>query len=590
MTATVTWHALAAVMNHLWQSTLVVGLAWVVCRTLLAGNHPRVRYAVWLIASLKFLVPFSLFVDAGRWLRPPSFVTISQTQQVAEFMSSGRGALATTPFRVAAANGPSPSSWTGPWPSLIALLWIAGVAFAVIAWIRGWLRVQHAAAGATPSGWFRDVPIFFSTTMRENRIEPGLVGLWRPVILLPTGIDESMSDAQLRAVLLHEWHHARRHDNLAAAVQMTVETLFWFYPLVWWVGRQLLEERERACDQHVLEHAGAADYAEGILNVCKWYSGWPVAYVAGITGADLRARVESVLRSERPAPLTATKRGLLCATLLGVLVIPVLIGRLTESAVFAQAQTANSFLGMATTTAKSFEVATIKPNTAGEDAPWHLGPPGRGSISIANLPLRSIIIQSFRTQRWMVFGGPEWITQERFDIVGKGPDPTATNPEVWEMMRSLLVDRFHLKYHVEDRDMAVLALTVAKGGHKLTPGEKGRCAEEIKQQRNCGDILIPRFGAAMFNMPVGALVTSLTGRAGRPVVDRTGLTGRYDITLSFMPDGMTHEQWDSLPAEGRPEEMSMFEALERQAGLKLEPSRASMPVLVIDNVDRPSEN
>ena len=140
------------------------------------------------------------------------------------------------------------------------------------------------------------------------------------------------------------------------------------------------------------------------------------------------------------------------------------------------------------------------------------------------------------------------------DIVGKGPDATATNPEVWEMMRSLLIERFHLKYHVEDREMAVLALTIAKGGPKLIPGEKGRCAEEIKQQRPCGDIVIPRFGAAMYNMPIGALVTSLTGRAGRPVVDKTGLTGRFDITLSFMPEGMTHEQWESLPAEGRPED------------------------------------
>jgi uncharacterized protein (TIGR03435 family) len=91
-------------------------------------------------------------------------------------------------------------------------------------------------------------------------------------------------------------------------------------------------------------------------------------------------------------------------------------------------------------------------------------------------------------------------------------------------------------------------------------------------------------------MPIGAIVTSLSGRAGRPVVDRTGLTGRYDVNMSWMPEGMTHEQWESLPPEVRPEEMSMFEALERQAGLKLEPSRAPMPVLVIDTVDHPTEN
>jgi bla regulator protein blaR1 len=589
MTPIVTWPTLAAVMNHLWQSTLVLGVAWVVCRTMLTANHARVRYAVWLGASLKFLMPFSLFVEAGRWLRPAAFVTISRTRQVAEFVSSGGGALATSPFS-AGVGSQAASTWNVAWPSVLFALWGVGAVCVAAAWIRGWLRVWRAAVGATPSGRFRGVPILSSITMRHDRIEPGVIGIWHPAILLPAGIDERMSEAQMHAVLLHEWHHARRYDNLAAAMQMIVETIFWFHPLVWWLGTRLLEERERACDQHVIEQAAAVDYAEGILNVCRWYSGWPVPCVSGITGADLRARVESVLRAEPPAPLTASRRGILAATLLLVVAVPVLVGRLTESAVFAQAQTANSFLGMATTTAKSFEVATIKLNTAGEDAPWHLGPPGRGSISIANLPLRSIIIQSFRTQRWMVFGGPEWINQERFDIVGKGPDPTATNPDVWEMMRSLLVERFHLKYHIEDRDMAVLALTIAKGGHKLTPGEKGRCADEIKQQRNCGDILIPRFGAAVVNMPIGALVTSLTGRAGRPVVDRTGLTGRYDVNLSWTPEGMTHEQWESLPPEVRPEEMSMFEALERQAGLKLEPTRAPVPVLIIDSVDHPTDN
>jgi uncharacterized protein (TIGR03435 family) len=91
-------------------------------------------------------------------------------------------------------------------------------------------------------------------------------------------------------------------------------------------------------------------------------------------------------------------------------------------------------------------------------------------------------------------------------------------------------------------------------------------------------------------MPIGALVTGMAGRAGRPVIDRTGLAGKYDITLSWMPEAMTHEEWESLPKEVRPEEMSIFEAVERQAGLKLEPSRAVLPVLVIDSVEHPTDN
>jgi uncharacterized protein (TIGR03435 family) len=253
----------------------------------------------------------------------------------------------------------------------------------------------------------------------------------------------------------------------------------------------------------------------------------------------------------------------------------------------------NSFGGLATSASKKFEVATVKPNTS-EDQGRRLGPPGRGSISIVNLPLRQIIIQSFRTQRTMVFGGPDWIESERYDIVGKGPDPTVLNPEVWEMMRSLLAERFQLKYHIENREIPVFALTVAKGGPKLKAGEDGRCAEDVKAGKPCGDILVPPFGAAMYNMPIGALVTSLAGKVPRPIVDKTGLTGKYDVNVTWLPDGVKMEDLTNvlanIPKEYRPEDVSVFEALEKQVGLKLEPQRAMMPVLVIDRVERPSEN
>jgi uncharacterized protein (TIGR03435 family) len=302
--------------------------------------------------------------------------------------------------------------------------------------------------------------------------------------------------------------------------------------------------------------------------------------------ADLRTRMESILSGARPLPPTRLQRCVLATALMILVAGGPFVGWLTAQALSPQQ---NSFLGFATSADKKFEVASVKPSPADAQG-GRLGPPGRGAIEIVNLPLRNIIIQSFRSQRWMVFGGPDWINEERFDIVGKGPDPTVANPEVWEMMRSLLIERFHLKYHVEDREMPVYALTVAKGGPKITPGENGRCAGAIKEGKACGDILVPRFGSGIYNMPIGALVTAIAGRAGRPVVDRTGLTGRYDVNLSWMPEGMTQEQLQSLPPEDRPEEMTLFEALERQAGLKLEPSRAVMPVLVIDQVEHPTPN
>jgi uncharacterized protein (TIGR03435 family) len=590
MTADMMWQWLLSVVNHLWQSTLVAAVAWVLCRLVLTHNHPRVRFFVWFVAMLKFLVPFSWFVDLGRLLRMPTFVTMTQSQQLFEFVSGSRSVAATVPLRFAASSTHMASTGSTPWVVAIVVAWSIGAAVVLATWVRAWHRVRRVAAGARAAGQFQGIPVLVSRSMRDQRIEPGVLGIWRQRILVPTGIEESLTHAQLQSVLLHEWHHAKRRDNLLAALQMIVEAAFWFYPVVWWMGTQLLDERERACDCDVVEQAARDDYAEGILKVCKWYWSSPVPCVAGVSGANLRARVESVLHGERPAPLSIARRGVLGTALLVTVAIPLVVGRVTESKVFAQSEAGNSFLGMATSTTKRFDVATVKLNESGPEGPWHLGPPGRGAISIQNYSLRNLIIQSFRTQRWVVFGGPAWIEDTRYDIVGKGPDPTVTNPEVWEMMRSLLIERFHLKYHVEDREMAVFALTIAKGGHKLIPGEKGQCAEQLKQQRSCYELQVPRFGAGMFNMPIGALLVGLSRAAGRPVVDRTGLTGRYDVRLSWMPEGMTHEQWESLPPGVRPEEMSMFEALERQAGLKLEPARAPVPVLVIDSVDHPTEN
>ncbi|HET9267089.1 MAG TPA: M56 family metallopeptidase [Vicinamibacterales bacterium] len=571
---------------HLFESTLVAGAAWMLCRFVLASNHPRVRFAVWLTASIKFLIPFALIVEAGRSIGPRVVFAAPPPAAATELIAAGSGtAVALGPLSLSAPAAVTNANafLGGP----LVAIWALGTLCVLAAWLRGWLRVRLAARGATLAGRFRGVPVLESETMRRHGLEPGVIGLWRQAILLPKGLDESLTRDQLQSVLLHEWHHARRRDNLTAAMHMAVEAAFWFHPVVWWIGRRLIDERERACDRGVLDQSAAADYAEAILNVCKWYRPAPVPCVAGVTGADLRARIESVLRGRRPAPLGAGRTGLLSLGWSALVALPVLVGVQTAPPLYAQQ--GNSFLGLATDARKSFEVATIKPNN-GEDPRWRLGPPGKGAITIVNLPLRTIIVQSFRTQRTMVSGGPSWIDEERFDIVGRGPDPTVSNPEVWEMMRSLLIERFKLKFHIEDREMAVYALTIGKNGHKLIPGEKGRCAEELKQGRLCGDILVPPFGTGMYNMPVGALFSGLVRGTGRPVVDRTGLTGRYDVNVSWMPADMTPQQLEEVPKEIRPPEMSVFEAVEQQAGLKLEPARAPMPVLVIDSVDHPTEN
>jgi uncharacterized protein (TIGR03435 family) len=273
-------------------------------------------------------------------------------------------------------------------------------------------------------------------------------------------------------------------------------------------------------------------------------------------------------------------------TMLAAAAVTALLAPLATS---LRAQAPTSFGGLATAASKKFDVATVKLNPSG-DAGWRLGPPGRGSISIVNLQLKKIIASSFRIQDSMVFG-PSWLDTTRYDIVGKGPDASAPNPEVWEMMRALLAERFALKYHIESREISVFALVVAKGGPKLKNADDGRCAVAIKAGQTCGDIEFLRFGVGIYNMPIGALIGGL-GRVlqDRPIVDKTGLTGKYDTAITWMPDGVKPEDLAGVPKEQLPEDISMFAALEKQAGLKLEAQKSAVQVVVVDSIEKPSEN
>ena len=147
-------------------------------------------------------------------------------------------------------------------------VWFCGFVVVAAGWAREWLRIRAIVRAASPLPL--DLPIQVVAT--AARLEPGVVGMFRPVLLLPEGITARLTQAQLQAVLAHELCHVRRRDNLTAAVHMLVEALFWFHPLVWWLGARLVDERERACDEEVLQLGGEPQaYAESILRVCEFY-------------------------------------------------------------------------------------------------------------------------------------------------------------------------------------------------------------------------------------------------------------------------------------------------------------------------------
>jgi len=244
--------------NHLWQSTLCAAAAWLLTLAL-RKNRAAVRYWLWFAESVKFLVPFPLLVSAASQLQwrttavntPPAIAIV--VEQVSQ------------PFALPAST-PAPAE-SNPIPAILLVLWLTGVVIGIGFWLRWWRSIETVRRAARPLPLNLPIPVMSAL----GRLEPGVFGIFNPVLLLPDGIAGRLNPEQLKAVIAHELCHVRRRDNLTAAIHMVVETVFWFHPLVWWIRTRLVEERERACDEDVLRQADPHVYAEGILNVCKFY-------------------------------------------------------------------------------------------------------------------------------------------------------------------------------------------------------------------------------------------------------------------------------------------------------------------------------
>jgi len=178
--------------------------------------------------------------------------------------------------------------------------------------------------------------------LSRDSLEPGIFGIVRPVLLWPAGISEHLQDAHLEAILAHEVWHVRRRDNLAAAIHMLVEAIFWFHPLVWWLGARLVEERERACDEEVLQLGNPPQiYAESILKTCEFCVGSDLACVSGVTGAELKKRIVRIMTPTLAEKLSPGRRLLLASVGIAAVAGPVLFGLWNSPRVRAQSPQAS---------------------------------------------------------------------------------------------------------------------------------------------------------------------------------------------------------------------------------------------------------
>ena len=316
---------ISAVLDHLWQSTLTAAAAGALAMVFRKAPA-SVRYGLWFTASVKFLVPFAALAALGRLLspeiRPPAAPD-------AAFIA--RAAQPFAPSDVAAPlahAAPHPSALPDLTPVLLGV-WALGAAVVLIIWMRRWASIRPLVRLATPASLGAPMPVLASPTM----LEPGLVGLWRPVLLVPQALFDHLDRAGIDALVAHETCHYRRGDNLTAAIHMLVEALFWFHPMVWWIGGRLVDERERACDEAVV---GAGHdptvYAESLLECCRLFLQSPLRCVAGASGSNLSRRVEMIMTLPLRSPLSRSGKAVLIAAGVCALASPVAAGWLTSPA------------------------------------------------------------------------------------------------------------------------------------------------------------------------------------------------------------------------------------------------------------------
>jgi bla regulator protein blaR1 len=318
--------SVTALADHLWQSTLFA--VAVGCLTLLLRkNSARIRCWLWLSASAKFLLPFALLRGVGAhfpWPRGPLSIAGHKVAQIIQFGGAGPMAL------------PRGTHMAGYGTVLLiagGLVWVLGILIVAAHWHTRWRRVRQALRESTATRLAFVIPVRSSS----SQLEPGVVGILRPVLLLPQGLERRLTPAELGAVLAHEHCHVAWNDNLTASVHMLVEALFWFHPLTWWLGTRMVDERERACDEQVLRDGHMpATYAEGILKVCEHYLGAGLACVAGIGGSSLRQRIEGIMNNRVIERLNVVRKLVIALAACMTIAVPLAIGVITSPQALAQ--------------------------------------------------------------------------------------------------------------------------------------------------------------------------------------------------------------------------------------------------------------
>jgi uncharacterized protein (TIGR03435 family) len=574
----------AALLHFLWQGTLIAAI-YAAARAALRSAAPNARYllACGALAAMAAAPAITWMVlappPAGAW-------TAAQTAQWA----------AARPYSPQAAisvydSGPAPARYL-PW---VVAVWMAGAAGlslrlaggCVMAW-----RMRRRLVRPAPPEWQArldrlrlrlDLPRAVRLLESAAVDVPTVAGWLRPVVLAPAAALSGMPPELLEGVLLHELAHIRRHDALVNLLQSLAETLLFYHPAVWWISGQIRAEREHCCDDRAV--AATGDVLAYARALAAFESARRPGMAMAANGRPLAARIARLLgmpcAEPNPAPAAA------------------LAALLAAAALFAQAP------------AGRFEAASIKP---GADQPMRYVRPMPGGRLVASAPVKMLLENAFAVQDFQIVGGPAWIDSDRYAIEAKA-EGNPSREQLLRMLQPLLAERFRLEAHRETRQMPALALVPARHGAKLAPPKQGACAAPPPNAAPdwAGGRIAPPGGGPSPLPPCGSIRVSLAASGARleggavampelirvlsmvldkPVLDRSGVAGTFDLRLDFLPDPNTPALPPPPPGSPAPDSnaASIVTALQEQLGLRLEMARGPVEVLVIDRIEHPTAN
>ena len=549
-----------ALLHFLWQGAVIACL-YQIARMIFI--RPVIRYVLSCTAlGAMMMVPVVTLTMTSR-PRPSPAMPMLPSLFAARSAGPHSGSIPfeSLPATASAAYVVDPMTW-------LVAGWFAGCLALSIRLIGGCvlaLRMKRERVADPPAQWQNALDVLLTRTRVSIPVRlvvsgfvqaPAVMGWLKPAVLIPAAAVTGVEPEYIQALLAHELAHIRRHDYFVKVVQKVAETLLFYHPAVWWVSHEVDAEREACCDDIAVGLTGNTLTYVSALASFEALRTQALVPVLGANGGSLQRRISRLV-----IPSPARRYSFPAA---GLLIVGTLMG-LSISGLVAQAIDARP----------AFEVASLKPDKS-ETGVSRINRSG-GTLTIENVSLKRLIGMAYGVAdgRDYLFKGPDWMGSEDFDVAARFP-PGTSEPQVLLMLQRLLDERFGLKLHRESHEFSAYALVIDKRGSKLSPTAK---PGPYRFSANHGHAVGTSVSMAQF-------ADRLSRQVGRPVVDFTGQTGQFDVTLDWRPEGEQADEQDI--ASDRP---ALFSALQEQLGLKLEPRKVPLDVLVVDAAQKvPTEN